>query len=176
MNYINDQLQASKDPALTNIVAVRDGAGIRFMNTQGFSVKLGTSTGAAGEGLSEMVNGSVKQGGIQLDSTTQGQSGLTDISNEASAKSAVAMLAAAVSTLGQAQAVVGRGQNQFSYAVNLAQSQLSNQAAAESRIRDADLASEAANMTKAQILLQAGVAAMAQANSAPQQILSLLRG
>ena len=54
--------------------------------------------------------------------------------------------------------------------------QLSNLAAAESRIRDADLANEAANMTKAQVLLQAGVAALAQANSAPQQILSLLRG
>jgi flagellin len=60
--------------------------------------------------------------------------------------------------------------------VNLAQSQLSNLAAAESRIRDADLASEAANLSKAQILLQAGVAALAQANSAPQQVLSLLRG
>jgi len=43
-------------------------------------------------------------------------------------------------------------------------------------IRDADLAQEAANLTKAQITLQAGVAALAQANSAPQAILTLLRG
>ncbi len=60
--------------------------------------------------------------------------------------------------------------------MNLAQSQVTNISAAESRIRDADLATEAANLTKAQITLQAGVAALAQANSAPQQILSLLRG
>jgi flagellin len=53
---------------------------------------------------------------------------------------------------------------------------LTNLAAAESRIRDADLAAEAANLTKAQILQQAGVAALAQANSAPQIVLSLLRG
>ena len=86
------------------------------------------------------------------------------------------VLATAVSSLGSAQAVVGRGQNQFNYAINLAQSQLSNLASAESRIRDADLASEAANLTKAQILLQAGVAALAQANSAPQAVLALLRG
>ena len=72
--------------------------------------------------------------------------------------------------------MVGRGQNQLSYAMNLAQSQLSNLAAAESRIRDADLAAEAANLTKSQILLQAGIAALAQANSAPQQVLALLRG
>jgi flagellin len=85
-------------------------------------------------------------------------------------------LAAAVASLGQAQAVVGRGQNQFGYAINLASSQLTNLAAAESRIRDADLASEAANLTKAQTLLQAGIAALAQANSAPQAVLALLRG
>ena len=78
--------------------------------------------------------------------------------------------------LGKAQAVVGRGENQFNYAINLAQSQLTNFQTAESRIRDADLAAEAANLTKAQVLIQAGVAALAQANSAPQQVLSLLRG
>ena len=57
----------------------------------------------------------------------------------------------------------------------LAQSQLTNTAAAEAGIRDADLAAESANLTKSQILLQAGIAALAQANSAPQQILTLLR-
>ena len=85
-------------------------------------------------------------------------------------------LSNSVALLGKSQAVVGRGQNQLTYAVNLAQSQLTNISAAESRIRDADLASEAANLTKSQILVQAGVAALSQANSAPQQILSLLRG
>ena len=72
--------------------------------------------------------------------------------------------------------MVGRGQNQFVFAINLAQSQFTNLAAAESRIRDADLAAESATLTKTQILLQAGIAALAQANSAPQQVLSLLKG
>ena len=93
----------------------------------------------------------------------------------ATAASAVNALANSVSLLGAAQAVVGKGQNQFNYAVNLAQSQLTNLAAAESRIRDADLAAEAANLTKAQILLQAGTAAVAQANSSSQAVLALLR-
>ena len=84
-------------------------------------------------------------------------------------------LGTAVQTLGDAQAQVGIGENNFTYAVNLAQSQLTNFQAAESQIRNADLAQESANLTKAQIMLQAGVAALAQANSAPQQVLSLLQ-
>jgi flagellin len=78
--------------------------------------------------------------------------------------------------LGSAQAAVGKGQNQLSYAVSLAQSQITNFSAAESVIRDANVAQQAANLSKAQVLTQASIAAMAQANSAPQAVLSLLRG
>ncbi len=115
------------------------------------------------------------QGAITSASQTTGGSQV-DITSIDGATAAVTALADAVSKLGDAQAVVGRGQNQFNYAVNLAQSQLTNIASAESRIRDADLAQEAANLTKAQIVLQAGIAALAQANSAPQAVLALLRG
>ena len=51
-----------------------------------------------------------------------------------------------------------------------------NLAASESRIRDADMASEMVSFTRHQIMLQAGTAMLAQANSAPQGVLSLLRG
>jgi flagellin len=95
-----------------------------------------------------------------------------DISNSSNATSAVTALSSAVANLGQIQGTVGRAENQLTYAMNLAQSQLTNEGTAESRIRDADLASEAANLTKAQILMQAGVAALAQANAAPQAVLS----
>ena len=81
-----------------------------------------------------------------------------------------------MSYLGKVQGVVGTGQNQLQYAIQLAQSQVSSYSAAESRIRDADVAAEAANLTKAQVLQQASIAAMAQANSAPMAILALLRG
>ncbi|HTP32331.1 MAG TPA: flagellin, partial [Candidatus Acidoferrales bacterium] len=89
---------------------------------------------------------------------------------------AVVALGEAVEKLGSAQAAVGKGQNQLNYAIGLAQSQISNFSAAESHIRDADVAAEAANLTKAQVLQQASMAAMAQANSAPQAVLALLRG
>jgi flagellin len=71
---------------------------------------------------------------------------------------------------------VGTGENLLGYAINLAQSQITNFSSAQSRIRDADIASEAANLTKASVLEQASMAAMAQANSAPQSVLALLRG
>jgi flagellin len=82
----------------------------------------------------------------------------------------------AVQLLGNVQGTVGAGENDLNYAIGLANSQITNFSAAESGIRDADVATEAANLTKAQVLEQASVAAMAQANSAPQVILSLLKG
>jgi flagellin len=139
--------------------------GIKFLGTAAFQVSIGATADGAGIG---------SQGSLQT-ATVVGTGGTADISNQSAAQYAVTALASAVGTLGQAQAVVGRGQNQFGYAINLAQSQLTNLASAESRIRDADLASEAANLTKAQTLLQAGIAALAQANSAPQAVLALLR-
>jgi len=92
------------------------------------------------------------------------------------AQSAIDAITAAVQTLGKVQGTVGAGQNKLQYAIQLANSQISSFSAAESRIRDADVASEAANLTKAQVLQQASLAAMAQANSAPQAVLALLRG
>lgn len=102
----------------------------------------------------------------------------TDATTSTTANATVALqtITSAVQALGQVQGKVGSAQNKLNYAIQLAQSQISAFSAAESRIRDADVAQEAANLTKAQVLQQASIAAMAQANSAPQAVLSLLRG
>jgi flagellin len=143
--------------------------GIRFASTvSNFQVAIGTNKSGNTVGFAGQ--------GTVVSSSTVGTGSTASIDSEASAARAVTALSDAVSRLGTAQATVGRGQNQFTFAVNLAQSQLTNLAASESRIRDADLAEEAANLTKAQILLQAGISALSQANAAPQQVLSLLRG
>ncbi|HEY3454771.1 MAG TPA: flagellin, partial [Bryobacteraceae bacterium] len=68
------------------------------------------------------------------------------------------------------------GENKLQYAISLAQSQISSFSAAESQIRDADVAAAAANLTKAQVLTQTSIAALAQANSEPQSVLKLLQG
>jgi len=170
---INAALQATDNPALQSIVATTDPTlgTLTFASNASlpFTMSIGLETGMdLGKGLAKP-NTVQKSGQVGVGSSA-------DISNQSSAQSAVSALATSVTALGSAQAVVGRGQNQFGYAINLAQSQLTNLTTAESRVRDADLAAEAANLTKAQILLQAGVAALAQANSAPQAVLSLLKG
>lgn len=187
VNTINAQLQQSADPTLKQLVALKEQnsngqeEGIRFLsNVKNFRVSVGVSAGStAGSevGVYDGTSGPSVLGQGLINSAAQADGGSQlDISNIDGATAAVIALAGAVGKLGDSQAVVGRGQNQFNYAVNLAQSQLTNIAAAESRIRDADLASEAANLSKAQIILQAGIAALAQANSAPQAVLRLLQG
>jgi len=179
LDYINDQLQASSSADLKKIVAVkeRDEANsgaerIVFLSPAlDFKVSVGGSAGSAGL----FAGTGSSQGAVVTSSLLSGGANV-GISSQSDAEAAVNALAAAVADLGKAQAVVGRGQNQFNYAVNLASTQLTNLAASESRIRDADLAAEAANLTRAQILQQAGIAALSQANSAPQAVLSLLRG
>lgn len=94
----------------------------------------------------------------------------------ANAKNAITALDKAVTALGLVQGKVGTAQNKLQYAMSLANSQIASFSAAESRIRDADIANEAANLTKAQLLQQSSIAALAQANQAPQAILSLLKG
>jgi flagellin len=187
VNTINSAISASNDTTLEQIGAfkqegtagnVNGQEGITFMSASGaFKVSLGdspaSSTSGVSVGIASGTNG--QSGGTVYASSSNGAGSTADISNAATATAAVTALASAVTTLGNAQAAVGNGENSLTYAVNLASSQLTNLAASESSIRDANMAQESANLTKSQILLQAGIAALAQANSAPQQILTLLQ-
>lgn len=94
---------------------------------------------------------------------------------ESGAKDALAAIKQAVASLGKVQGKVGAGQNNLSQAIDLASAQISNYQAAESAIRDADIAAEASNMARLTTLQQAGVSALAQANQSSQAVLSLLR-
>ena len=92
------------------------------------------------------------------------------------ARGAASRRLAAVRSLGYISGKVGTGENTLNYAINLAQSQISSFSSAQSQIRDTDVAAQAANLTKAQVLQQASIAAMAQANAEPQAVLALLKG
>jgi flagellin len=93
----------------------------------------------------------------------------------ANAESAITSIANAITSLGLVQGRVGAGENQLNYAVGLAQSQITNFSAAEGDIKDADVATQASNLTRYQVLEQTAVAALAQANSMPQAVLKLLQ-
>lgn len=149
------------------------------IDRQADNIGLGATTQTWVKSLSVYIGGNtpgvtVDLGSGQVDSATLGLStGITDATN---ATTAIGEVNDAVDNLGLVQGTVGAAQNKLAYAVNLAESQIANFSAAESRIRDADMAAEAANLTKAQVLAQASIAAMAQANAAPQAVLSLLKG
>ena len=172
LNTINTVLQQSNNPTLQNVVAVAEDVGgaekINFLSSNSaFQVAVGS--GANGQGL----NGGTATEASGTIATGAGSTIAVD--TQQGALAAVTAIEAAVTKLGSAQSAVGRGENVLNYAEGLAQSQISNYSAAESRIRDADIAAEAANLTKAQVLQQASIAAMAQANSAPQAVLKLLQ-
>lgn len=97
------------------------------------------------------------------------------LTSQSDAQTAVSAVGTAVATLGTSQAKIGTLQNRLQFAISLAQSQMVSTKAAESRIRDANVAEESANMTRYNILTQSGIAALAQANNSSSAVLALLR-
>ena len=122
------------------------------------------------DGADGVISGSIGAS----DATDLGVNALS-VATAAGAATAVTTIATAISTLGDAQATVGTLQNRLQFAINLAQTQIVNTKAAESRIRDANIAEESANLTRYNILTQSGIAALAQANASTGAVLALLR-
>jgi flagellin len=139
-------------------VANAAGTGVSIQSASSFSA----STTAAG--------GTFTATGAQT--TTAPTTSSTATGN---ALAAITAINAALNQLGQVQSRVGAGENKLGYAISLANSQITNYDATESGIKDTDVAAAAANLTKAQVLEQASVAALAQANSAPQALLKLFQ-
>ena len=98
-----------------------------------------------------------------------------NITSQASAAVAITAIQAAVGTLGTVQGRTGAAMNRLSFAISQAQTMAVSVQASESRIRDANIAEEAAALTKYNILTQSGLAAMSQANKSAQSVLSLLQ-
>ena len=105
-----------------------------------------------------------------------GSSALTDIdlTTAANAQSALGYIDDAISDLSKVQGDIGAYQNRLGYAAANLATTIENMSAAESVIRDVDMAAEMTTFTKNQILLQAGTAMLAQANMAPQVVLQLM--
>ncbi|TAJ19686.1 MAG: flagellin [Dehalococcoidia bacterium] len=98
------------------------------------------------------------------------------VSTTAKADTLLASVDAAIDQVSTFRAKIGARQNQLDVATNSLGVSIENLSASESRIRDADVAELSSQMITKQIIQQAGVAVLAQANSAPQAVLSLLRG
>ena len=130
-----------------------------------FSVFVGFRSGA---------NNSISASLNNLDLTSIGL-GSVNISSSANAQSALSNIDSAISAVATARAEYGSIQNRFEAAISNLQITSESFTAAESRIRDADVAYETSQFTKNQVLVQSGISVLAQANALPQQALALLR-
>jgi flagellin len=110
-----------------------------------------------------------------LTAATTAESGNTlTVETVSGANALITAIDSALGTVNGSRATLGAIQNRFESVVTSLQTSSESLSAARSRIQDTDFASETANLTKSQILQQAGMAMMAQANSLPQSVLSLL--
>ncbi len=161
VSSINSQLVSA---GITDVSALETGdnsTGISFQGASNFSVT---------QYANATTNGLFTTTGAQaVTAPTTGGTAGTDATN------AINAINAAIKALGLVQGTVGAGENKLQYATSLAQSQITNFSSAESAIRDANVAADAGNLTKNQVLEQTAIAAMAQANAEPQAVLKLLQ-
>lgn len=149
-----------------------------------------TVTGGAAATDSARVSGNIRldsSGAFQVNSadatvSTAGVSISTldkvssvDISTASGAQNAISVIDAAIAGIDKNRAALGATQNRFENTISNLQNISENVSAARGRIQDTDFAVETANLSKNQILQQAGTAILAQANQLPQAVLSLLR-
>lgn len=135
------------------------------------SSKLGSTIDASGA-LATALNVPAVADDAQVDL----QVSTMDISTVDGANKALATVDAALTQVSSTRAQLGAIQNRFTAVVANLSTTAENLTASRSRIQDADFAAETANMTRGQILQQAGTAMLAQANSLPNGVLALLRG
>ncbi|WP_028220588.1 flagellin [Paraburkholderia oxyphila] len=98
-----------------------------------------------------------------------------NVSTANGASAAIESIDSALSTVNNLQATLGAAQNRFEGIATTQQAESTDLSSAQSQITDADFAQETANLSKAQVLQQAGISVLAQANSQPQQVLKLLQ-
>ena len=115
-------------------------------------------------------------GAATATATTTTGLGTLDVSSFSGAQLAIQQIDSALGQVNSARATLGAVQSRFSSVVTNLQTTNENLSASRSRIQDADFAAETANLTRAQILQQAGTAILAQANSVPNNVLTLLKG
>ncbi len=143
------------------------------------SVNLST-TSSSGLTVSDVAGTAAASSGLTVGitaATLSASSGVSalDLTTASGASNALGVIDSALSQINSSRAALGAYQNRFSSVVTNLQTTAENLSASRSRIMDTDFAAETANMSRAQILQQAGTAMLAQANSLPQSVLSLLK-
>ena len=154
----------------TGVFAFINSGGRIALQSQSVASSFGI-TGAGAATFSDTIG--IAQASATVTSTT-GVSSLS-VQTYSASQVAIALVDNALSKVNTTRATLGAVQSRFESAVASQQTTSENLAASRSRIQDADFASETANLAKAQILQQSGIAMLAQANAIPQNVLALLQ-
>ena len=138
------------------------------------SIKTGTILLSSSKGAMSLTGANADVTGVST--STLASVAASSVATAAGAQNTIAIVDAALAAINSARGDLGAYQNRFSSAITNLQTTSENVSAARSRIQDADFAMETAELTRGQILQQAGIAMLAQANALPNQVLTLLRG
>jgi flagellin len=170
LSAIATAISANANLASAGVTAAYDsGTGELTISSDGADLVVSGAT-AATAGVSDGTTAAATISG-----TAQTGFASLDISTATGADNAMLAMDAALTAINSARAKMGAIQNRFTSVVANLSTTSENLSAARSRIQDADFAKETAQLTRNQILQQAGTAMLAQANQAPQGVLSLLR-
>ncbi|RVU30251.1 flagellin [Neptunomonas marina] len=162
---------------LAGVLGAGLAAGTDVQDTDG-GVKL-TSDSGAPISVDVTTDGANATGLLDANTTSGGKFGAAvnsiDISTAAGAQKAIGIIDNALETINETRGDLGAVNNRLDFTISNLSNVAENVSAARSRIEDADFAAESANLSRAQVLQQAGTSMLAQANAAPQQVLSLLQ-
>ncbi len=166
--FLDDEFQALTSE-IDRIAATTEFNGTKLIDGSGGDVAIQVGTGSTADDRINLDFGTTVDA-AELSLTTATLTG----ADGANARDAIDSLDSALTTITQTRASFGAVQNRLESTVRNLGVAVENLSAANSRIRDVDVAEESANLTSLQILQQAGVSVLAQANLAPQSALSLL--
>ncbi|MFM0000919.1 MULTISPECIES: flagellin [Paraburkholderia] len=168
--FTDQNNQAISSGAVTNIFSAGTGAGSGTAITNlTLNGTLATAMGATASGVAAAAIAQINA--INNPPTVSG----LDISTVTGANEAMVSIDNALQTVNTLQAALGAAQNRFTAISTSQQAESTDLSSAQSQITDANFAQETANLSKAQVLQQAGISVLAQANSNPQQVLKLLQ-
>ena len=163
---------------VTRVVAATKYNGVDILGSAGTSLKfqVGAGTTAATDQIEVTGKDMTAAATSDVAKSTVAGTVKIDGADGSEALKAITAIDKALTEVNTQRTVYGAVQNRFESVVSNLQVSVESQSASRSRIMDADFASETANLTRGQILQQAGTAMLAQANSLPNGVLSLLRG
>ena len=173
-NGVDDRLNLDAEYQQLAEEVIRTIAGSKFngLAILGADAAIGTFTFQVGANSGDTVDIAVTDLSVDADIAAVTGGDITDV---AGSEAAMDDIDTALNVINSQRAVYGAAQNRFEAIIGTLQVAAENQAAARGRIMDADFAAETSNLSRAQILQQAGTAMVAQANALPQQVLALLQ-